>query len=132
MFDGETRSPPVTSTCTVDEVPNGAVLPFPVTRAAPVTRKPSRIAFTTRGAGGRTLLWVTNADGTRTRSVALPFELDGAPAWTPDGRAGIERQLTQFGPAVNIRDFDITPDGRQLVIEQVQEHSDVVLIELNR
>jgi Tol biopolymer transport system component len=205
-----------------------------------LSRDERRIAFTTRGADGRTLLWVANADGTRTRSVALPFELDGAPAWTPDGRAltvaglvdgiprlftqpadggpvvpmlnepstdavwspdgsllvfsgadvgtrfqikgvdaqghpramppltlsrgarhvafldgnrslvflrgdmghrdvwtinletGVERQLTQFGPAVNIRDFDITPDGRQLVIEQVQEHSDVVLIELNR
>jgi Tol biopolymer transport system component len=52
--------------------------------------------------------------------------------WTINLETGVERQLTQFGPAVNIRDFDITPDGRQLVIEQVQEHSDVVLIELNR
>jgi hypothetical protein len=40
MFDGETRSPPVTSTCTVDELPNGAVLPFPVIRGAPVTSRP--------------------------------------------------------------------------------------------
>lgn len=205
-----------------------------------LSRDERRIAFTTRGADGRTALWVADADGTRSRSVALPFEVDGAPAWKPDGRAltvaglvegvprlftepadggtpvrmvnepstdaawspdgsflvfsgadvgtrfqiksvdaqgqprttppltlsrgarhvafadgsrslvflrgdmghrdvwavnletGAERQLTNFGTAVNVRDFDITPDGRQLVIEQVQEHSNVVLIELDR
>ena len=29
-----------------------------------------------------------------------------------------------------MRDFDISPDGRELVLEQVQDHSDIVLLEL--
>ena len=43
---------------------------------------------------------------------------------------GYERQLTSFPPDFEIRDFDISPDGRQLVVERVQENSDVVLIDL--
>jgi hypothetical protein len=31
-----------------------------------------------------------------------------------------------------VRDFDISPEGRELVVEQVQEHSDIVLIERRR
>jgi hypothetical protein len=42
------------------------------------------------------------------------------------------RQLTNFAPDFNVRDFDISPDGREIVVEQVQEHSDIVLIELPR
>ena len=28
-----------------------------------------------------------------------------------------------------MRDFDISPDGREIVVEQVQENSEIVLIE---
>jgi len=40
--------------------------------------------------------------------------------------------LTTFGPDFAIRDFDISPDGRELVLERVQEQSDVVLLDLRR
>jgi hypothetical protein len=38
--------------------------------------------------------------------------------------------LTNLGPEFDIQDFDISPDGRELVIERVQERSNVVLLDL--
>ena len=49
-----------------------------------------------------------------------------------DLETGAERQLTNFSPDFEIRDFDISPDGREVVLERVQERSDVVLLELPR
>jgi Tol biopolymer transport system component len=49
-----------------------------------------------------------------------------------DLRTGAERQLTNLPSDFNIRDFDISPDGREVVLERVQERSDVVLLDLNR
>jgi hypothetical protein len=40
--------------------------------------------------------------------------------------------LTHFAPDFNIRDFDISPDGRDVVIERVQVRSNVVLLDLSR
>jgi len=33
---------------------------------------------------------------------------------------------------VDVRDFDLSPDGRELILEQVKDNSDLVLIELPR
>ena len=44
----------------------------------------------------------------------------------------LEQQLTNLTPGFDIRDFDISPDGREVVLERVQEHSDVVLLEIPR
>ena len=52
--------------------------------------------------------------------------------WLIDLNTGAERQLTNLTPEFDIRDFDISPDGREVVLERVQEHSDVVLLELPR
>ena len=203
-----------------------------------IARNGRRIAFTIRGRDGRTLLSIANIDGTDARIVHTSLELQGAPAWTPDGEmitvaarvdgvprlfnvpldgrppvrignehavdpvwspdgtmvvfsgadigttfplkaaaanglarrippltltrgarhvafvpgqrsilvlrgevrhknlwsvaldTGAERQLTDFEPGFDIRDFDISPDGREIVIEQVQEHSDIVLLDV--
>ena len=50
---------------------------------------------------------------------------------------GVERtgrmrseHLTDVAPDFNVRDFDISPDGREIVLEQVNEQSDVVLLEI--
>jgi hypothetical protein len=45
---------------------------------------------------------------------------------------GAERQLTNFSPDFDISDFDISPDGREVVLERAQERSDVVLLDLSR
>ena len=52
--------------------------------------------------------------------------------WSVDLDTGVEQQLTHFEPGFNIRDFDISPDGREIVIEQVQEYSDIVLLDVPR
>ena len=52
--------------------------------------------------------------------------------WLIDLETGTERQLTNFTPDFDIRDFDISPDGREVILERLQEHSDVVLLDLPR
>ncbi|MEO6237285.1 MAG: DNA-binding protein [Vicinamibacterales bacterium] len=66
------------------------------------------------------------------RLAILRGEMGHKNLWLIDLATGVERQLTDFGPDFTVRDFDITPDGREIVIEQVQQHSDLVLIELSR
>lgn len=205
-----------------------------------IARDGRRLAFTIRRTDGRTLLTVANINGTNARIVATSLELQGAPAWAPDGETvtvaarvdgvpllfnvpldgrppspvvnehavdpvwspagdvvvfsgadvgttfplkaatadgrayrmpqmmltrgarrvafvpgqramlvlrgeirhknlwsidldtGVVTQLTDFKPGFDIRDFDISPDGREIVVEQVQEHSDIVLLDVRR
>jgi Tol biopolymer transport system component len=52
--------------------------------------------------------------------------------WLMDLETGAKRQLTNLAPDFDIRDFDISPDGREVVLERVQERSDVVLMDLPR
>lgn len=197
-----------------------------------------RIAFSTRRRDGQTRLWIANADGTGARALPTALNVQGAPAWAPDGRSltvgalvddvarlfavpidsgsavsfvqesssdpawsedgrmvvfsgadvgttfklkaadtrgqslkipdltltrggrrvvflkgtrslvflrgdmrhknlwsidldtGAERQLTDFAPGFDVKDFDVTPDGREVVVEQLQEHSNIVLLEV--
>lgn len=61
--------------------------------------------------------------------VVLRGEIRHKNLWLVELDTGVERQLTNVGPEFEIDDFDVSPDGRELVLEQVQEHSDLVLIE---
>ena len=49
-----------------------------------------------------------------------------------DLETGAERQLTKLPSDFDIRDFDISPDGHEVVLERVQERSDVVMLDLPR
>lgn len=49
--------------------------------------------------------------------------------WLIDLNSGSERQLTELPPEFDIGDFDISPDGREIVVERVEERSDLVLID---
>jgi Tol biopolymer transport system component len=64
--------------------------------------------------------------------VFLRGDLQQKNLWSIDLKTGAERQLTNFAPDFHIRDFDISPDGREVVLERVQERSDVVLLDLPR
>ena len=64
--------------------------------------------------------------------VCLRGQIQHKNLWLIDLEAGAERQLTNLSPDFDIRDFDISPDGREVVLERVQEHSDVVLLDLPR
>jgi len=63
--------------------------------------------------------------------VMLRGEIEHKDLWLVDLDTGAEQQLTHFPADFIVRDFDISPDGRELVVEQVQEHSDIVLIQLS-
>jgi Tol biopolymer transport system component len=64
--------------------------------------------------------------------VFLRGEIQHKDLWRIDLGTGAERQLTNLTPDFDIRDFDISPDGREVVLERVQERSDVVLLDLPR
>jgi Tol biopolymer transport system component len=84
--------------------------------ALTLTRGARHLAFL---AGGRAL-------------VLLQGEIQHKNLWLIDPETGAERQLTDLPTNFDIRDFDISPDGREVVLERVQEHSDVVLMDLHR
>jgi len=52
--------------------------------------------------------------------------------WLIDMETGAERQLTSLPPDFDIRDFDISADGREVVLERLQEHAEVVLVDARR
>jgi Tol biopolymer transport system component len=86
-------------------------------------RHPLPVISLTRGA--RRLRFL---DGGRAL-VAMRGDLHHKDLWRIDLDTGAERPLTRLAPDFDLRDFDISPDGREIVLERVQEHSDVVLIE---
>lgn len=51
--------------------------------------------------------------------------------WPPyiDLATGARRQLTNLKRGSLLRNFDISPDGKQIVFDRVQENSDIVLID---
>lgn len=69
-----------------------------------ITPDGKRIAFSTEQ-GGRTVLYMMDADGANARVAARSLVLQGAPAWAPD-------------------------DGSEIVVDRVQEHSDIVVIDV--
>ncbi len=90
-------------------------LPHPLPTLT-LTRGARRLAFVP---GGRTL-------------ILLRGEIQHKNLWLIDLETGAERQLTRFPPDFDIRDFDISPDGSEVVLERVEEHSDVAVLDLVR
>jgi Tol biopolymer transport system component len=66
------------------------------------------------------------------RLVFLKGNIRHKDLWLIDAETGAERQLTNLSPDFDISNFDISPDGREVVLERVQEHSEVVLVELSQ
>jgi Tol biopolymer transport system component/tRNA A-37 threonylcarbamoyl transferase component Bud32 len=50
--------------------------------------------------------------------------------WAFDLKTGRERQLTRFRRGFVIGDFDISPDGREIIFDRTREESDIVLFDL--
>jgi len=61
--------------------------------------------------------------------VILRGEIRHKNLWLIDLDTGTERQLTNVASDFDINDFDISPDGHEVVIERLQERSDVVLLD---
>ena len=98
---------------------------FPVKAAGP-DGTARRFPELTLSRGSRRMRFL--ADG---RSLlVLRGEIRHKNLWLIDIDTGAERQLTDFGPDFEVRDFDVSADGREIVVEQVQDHADIVLLEL--
>ena len=63
--------------------------------------------------------------------VLLRGEMQHKNLWLIQLDTGVERQLTDVGQGFDVRDFDISPDGREIVLERVQEQSDIVRMDLS-
>jgi Tol biopolymer transport system component len=50
--------------------------------------------------------------------------------WMLDFRTGQMRQLTNLRPGSDMKSFDISPDGKQIIFDRYRENSDMVLIDL--
>lgn len=89
--------------------------PYPL-RHLTLTRGARHLAFLP---GGHTL-------------VALRGGLQHKDLWLIDLDTGVERQLTNLPPDFNVQDFDVSQDGHEVVLERIQERSDIELIDLPR
>lgn len=78
--------------------------------------------------GARRLVFLP---GTRSL-VVLRGDISHKNLWAIDLASGRERQLTNFAPGFEISDFDVSPDGKEIVVEQLQDRSEIVLIERSR
>src|SRR5207237_10202000 len=63
--------------------------------------------------------------------VLLRGEIQHKDLWLIDLETGADQQLTKLPPDFDVRDFDISPDGREVVLERLQERSKVVLLDLS-
>jgi Tol biopolymer transport system component len=50
--------------------------------------------------------------------------------WLIDLVTGQQRQLTNFSREYLIGDFDVSPDGKEIVFDRAKENSNIVLIDL--
>jgi Tol biopolymer transport system component len=64
--------------------------------------------------------------------VLLKGDIQHKDLWLVDLSTGAERRLTNLPADFDIRDFDISADGRDVVLERVQESSNVVLLDLSK
>jgi Tol biopolymer transport system component len=64
--------------------------------------------------------------------ILLRGEIQHKDLWLVNLDTGAQRQLTDLPPEFDIRDFDVSPDGREVVLERVQEHSAIVLLDLSQ
>ncbi|HEY2822261.1 MAG TPA: hypothetical protein VGJ06_14555 [Candidatus Acidoferrum sp.] len=64
--------------------------------------------------------------------VLLRGEIKHKNLWLVDVETGAGQQLSNLPDDFDVRDFDISSDGKEVVFERVQERSDVMLMDLPR
>jgi Tol biopolymer transport system component len=107
--------PDIGTTLSVKAVtPEG--LAHPLTRLTTLTRGARHVKFIL---GGRELAFLRGG-------------IDRKDLWLVDLETGAERQVTTLAGDFDVQDFDISADGREVILERVQERSDIVLLDLAR
>jgi serine/threonine protein kinase/Tol biopolymer transport system component len=64
--------------------------------------------------------------------VILRGEVGHKNFWLLDPKTGAERQLTDLPTKFAIGDFDVAPDGKEIVFDRVQDSSSIALLERKR
>jgi Tol biopolymer transport system component len=64
--------------------------------------------------------------------VVLRGEIQHKNLWLINLQTGAEQQLTDLPSDFDVRDFDVSPDGHEAVLERIQDRSEVVLVKLAR
>lgn len=80
----------------------------------------------TRGAGSLRFI------GSGRQMVVLRGSLQHKDLWVIDLNTGAERQLTRLPSDFQVRDFDISPDGRDVFFARVEERSEIILMDRGR
>lgn len=97
-------------------------------RAVTVDGRPRPVPKLTLTRGARRLRFYQG----RRVLMTLRGDIGHKDLWLFDLDSGVSRQLTQLPADFSIRDFDVSAGGEEIVVERVQEHSDIVLIDLVR
>jgi Tol biopolymer transport system component len=90
--------------------PDGRPYPIP---ALILTRGARRVVF---GPDGHSI-------------VVLRGDVGQKNFWLVDLTTGAERQLSSLAPAIDVSDFDLSPDGSTVLFDRIQETSRIALIE---
>jgi serine/threonine protein kinase/Tol biopolymer transport system component len=97
---------------------------FPLRASAPDGR-PYSMPGVILTIGARRVAFVRNSGSL----VFLRGGIDRKDFWKLDPKTGTERQLTDLPAGFVIGDFDVAPDGTEIVFDRIQESSSVLLIE---
>jgi dipeptidyl aminopeptidase/acylaminoacyl peptidase len=97
-------------------------------KAVTIDGRPHAVPAMTLTRGARRLRFYQG----RRALIAMRGDIRHKDLWLIDLDTGASRQLTQLPADFNIRDFDVSADGEEIVVERVQEHSDIVLIDRAR
>jgi Tol biopolymer transport system component len=116
--------------------PDGALLAF----SGPDVGTTFPVRLVAADGGGSTLRAPTLTRGARhlvfppggRALLVLHGEIGHKHLFRVDLETGAEEPLLELPAEIDVRDFDLSPDGRELVLEQVKDNSDLVLIELPR
>jgi Tol biopolymer transport system component len=97
-------------------------------KAITTDAKPHAIPDLTLTRGARRLRFVQGGRAL----VLMRGDIQHKDLWVVDLATGSERQLTRLPADFELWDFDVSPDGREAILERVQQHSTIVLIDLGR
>jgi Tol biopolymer transport system component len=64
--------------------------------------------------------------------VVLRGDIGHKNFWSIDLKSGVERQLTELPPDFDVRDFDLSADGTEILFDRVEANSEMALIERTR